>query len=203
MPFKYLSQKIYLFYIRSKEPNIFFPAEHENHEAKYFLAGLIILLVIGIVACLIRYLRERHGVKAYDEGTECFFRKDNKRSFYRIKDSIDAKFLLGYKDLCCAVCDISEGGVGFYTDLGPDRLKPSTVIKRLVFTLPDGNNIKANAVVTRIVPLKDKRLKGFYLCGVEFVYISDSCREMIVKYIHSKQRETLRKIKEEDIKNEN
>ncbi len=199
MIFKYLFHKIYILQVHSQEPNIFFPTESESQGAYDYIIGILILFFVGfLIAGAVNYLRRRNDRYASDEKPQDTTGSQNRRRYYRMNDSISASFRLGYREQHCKINDVSEGGVAFSSHLGPDKLKPATVLKGLSFVLPGGKEIVANAVVRRISPLKDPESEGSSLCGAEFVYISDSCREEIVRYVHSKQREAIRQTKKDE-----
>ena len=197
MTFKYFIQKSHLLYARSRKSDIFFPETSETETSGYLLIGFIGLFVVGIIAVLIDYWRKRRREQASDPQTGFRAWHNDRRRYYRINESLRAQFRLAYREWPCEITDISEGGVAFSSKLGPDKLKPGTILKNISFFL-DGTEIVTNAVVRRIRPLKGKGLDGVYRCAAEFVYINNRDKTRIVQLIYSKQRAMIRRIRADD-----
>jgi len=215
MGFNYLFQKSCLIYTRLEKSKLIFPSEDESQGLEYWIIWFIIFSIACIVLIIInRILKNRQVIKKKSNNellqdrrviTERVKRSEytadtsEKRKYYRISESIYVKFQLGYREQKCDIKDISGGGISFYTTIDPDKLKPSTLLGSMSFSLPGYGRILANSVVKRIIPLKDNDSGDRYICAVEFIHISDSNRELIIKYIHSKQRAVLRKSMSDDI----
>ena len=187
----FISKLLYHFTVNSKRSKIFFPPENEESGAGLWIIGVAVFLSIIIIVFLIDYWRKKSPSPVFKK-PEYIKEKDDKRKYYRIDTLIFANVQLGHKEYRFEVRDISGGGISFYTRFGPDTLKRSMILNNISFNIPQEGRIVANAVIKRVQPIRHKDPLYRYICAVEFLHISDYNREVIIKYIHSRQRLALR-----------
>ena len=178
--------------MNSRRSNIFFPSSGEEQGLQLWLIGAVILVFMIIMIFILDYFRRKRAKAASRKKSKTVKQGDDKRKYFRIDTLMFAKVHLGYKEYRCEIRDISGGGMSFFTNLGPDRLRSSMVLNSVSFNIPQWGRVVVNAVVRRIQPTKHKNPAYSHLCGVEFLHISDYNRELIIKYIHSRQRTNLR-----------
>ena len=212
-----------------RKSEVFFSEKVDSRELKCWIIDGIVVFLVSMIILLVSRKVQKSGI-AEKEGkvlsNECSKVKSGKRDFpeseyiedretrhstfrdkteerrayYRINESLGITFRLGHKEYKCEANDISGGGVSFYTDIDTDKIKPSTMLMNMTFTLPNYGKVVANAIVMRVERFNEEGSMCKCLCGTEFVHISDSSREMIIRYIHSKQRVNIRKSQSDDTK---
>lgn len=95
----------------------------------------------------------------------------------------------------CPVNDISAGGLAFVSGLDNELLTPGMIVN-LEFCLLDGFVVKVGGIVRSLSALESPPSKGKYRCGVEFVGISESIQDRIVRFIFNLQKEELKRRRE-------
>jgi len=95
------------------------------------------------------------------------------------------------------LANISEGGIGFYTESDSALLRQGGAFT-VTFTLPDGSSITAPVVarwISRLQPGKtiQGRRYGFF-CGVEFQKLEQQMRRSIAEYVEKRKQEELKKL---------
>lgn len=95
----------------------------------------------------------------------------------------------------CPVNDISAGGMAFISALDYELLTPGMILN-LEFSLLDGFVVKAGGIVRSVSFIESQPSKGKSRCGVEFVGISESIQDRIVKFIFNLQKEELKRRRE-------
>lgn len=95
------------------------------------------------------------------------------------------------------LANISEGGIGFYTDSDNALLRKGGSFT-VTFTLPDGSGITAPVVarwISRLQPEKIIQGRGYgFFCGVEFQEMEQRMRQSIAAYVEKRKQEELKKL---------
>ncbi len=129
-------------------------------------------------------------------------KRDQKRGFHRVEPSVNEPvyitFKIDGKTVEEKVSNISGGGVGFFTNLEKNKLRPSREIENAVITLPDSVEIKCLSVVHSVhhaeYPVLINNKPYHYYCGTEFGHLDSKTRDKIVRYVIEKERSELQRL---------
>lgn len=131
--------------------------------------------------------------------------RNQKRKYLRISPPVNEPLYIRYtldgQEHNEKIVNISASGASFYTALGRSTLAPGIRLDQISIELPGHCMIQCSAIVRNFrlneqpVVIDGRQVPNY--CGIEFVQLSESVREKIVKYVISRERQELKHLSRE------